>query len=188
MPPVLRRAQKNPPTVAGVLFQRTWMSTSSDNVPSSASNWEFESKRVPSPRASVLIVKESSRVDGRARTGRKDELLNIAEAIFPDNTGYFVSSLSPSLPPCACILWITRDSDAFRFFRRRRRSSGECAIAAQRSGRTWKNAAVKRGVLIRCLRPYRPTNSPSLCARRYVLDSPLSVHITPRATSSARHS
>lgn len=88
---------------------------------------------------------------------RKDGLLNIAKAIFPDNTGHFVSS------PRACVLCESRVTRVHTVSsagaegvpapaEERRR------IAVQFSGGAGRDAeepVVKRGALIRCLRPYR---------------------------------
>lgn len=127
MPPVLRCAQKNPPTVAGELFRRTCMSTSSDNVPSSASNWKFESKRVPFP-PSKHPHRRGIVEGGRSRAhGKKGRATEHCRGNFPRQYRplCFIPLSPPHRPLCVHTLWITRDLDAYRFFRRRRRSSGD---------------------------------------------------------------
>lgn len=71
-------------------------------------------RTLSSERASILILEES-RKPGRGGGGDcgqvyiyvpvpKDELLNIAEAIFPDNAGHFVSPGVAGGRRCACVL------------------------------------------------------------------------------------
>jgi len=120
------------------------MSTSSDNVPSSASNWELENKRVPS---SESVAEESSRADGvRAR---------VCQA---ERAGYWTlqKQFSPTIPATlfrprvracfvnhawlGCIPFLPPAPEKFRRWKR-----------AQFSGEDWE----ERDTLIRCLRPYR---------------------------------
>lgn len=133
----------------GELFRLTWMSTSSDNVPFSTSNWELENKRPLSsrPLLSLFFLRECSRprkierkVAAYAMPGTRK-----ATTSYWTLQGQFSSTMSATLFSSVCVLLRkSRVTQVYpRFFRRRRyppparrrqRNSGSGRVPAQFSG------------------------------------------------------